>query len=94
MSALRAGNNGQALLRRLIRGLDDHLDSCRADGHGFLHKDVFAAPDGLGKLHRPKAGRRRQDDHVHIIQSHQLLVGVKPDEAAVVADIEFVLQTC
>ena len=93
VSALRAGNNGQALLRRLIRGLDDHLYPCRADGHGFLHKDVFAASDGLGKLHRPKAGRRPQDDQIHIIQSHQLLVRVKPDEAAAVADLVFVLQT-
>ena len=58
---------------------------------GFFGEDVLARFDGGGDVHRPEAGRRREDHQVDIGGEH-FLVGVEADEAHVILDLELVAE--
>ena len=45
VAALRAGDDGQPLLRGQLGGGDDRADADRVDGHRLLHEDVLAGLD-------------------------------------------------
>ena len=59
MAALRARDDGQALLRGQLGRGDDRADADRIDGDRLLHEDVLAGLDGGLEVDRPEAGRRR-----------------------------------
>ena len=62
VAALRAGDDGQALLLGELRGGDDRADADRVDGHRLLHEDVLSRLDDRLEVERPETGRRGQDD--------------------------------
>ena len=78
MVALQADADLEVFLLGLPRGCQHLANALAIDSHRLLHEDVLALLDCLGKVNRPKARRRRQDDHVG--HADGLLVGVETDE--------------
>ena len=59
-----------------LRGGDDSADADRVDGDRFLHEDMVALLDRLLEVVRTEVGRCCENDHVDVVASHQLLVGI------------------
>ena len=79
---LKTNAHFQILLLRFLRSSEHLTYTLSVHGHRFFHEDVLALLDRLGKVHRAKTRRRREDDHVS--QCDGFFVGVEPDELVLI----------
>ena len=86
----RAGDDGESFLASDLRRLNARSVTSRVHAHRFLDERVLTGTDDLRQVLRPEAGRRSEDDHVHIRVVNYLLVGVKPFEDGVVINFDCV----
>ena len=75
MTALRPGDDGQALGLGLFAGGDDGAGTHWVDRHWLFDEAMLAGFDGGGEVHRTEHGRRGHE-HERAIRRHDLLVGV------------------
>ncbi len=80
VAALGAGHDGEALLRRELRGGDDGADAERVDRHRLLREDVLAGLDRGLEVLGAEEGRGGEDHHVDV-RGQDLLPGVEAGEA-------------
>ncbi len=89
VAALGAGDDAEVLLLGLLGGGEHLADAGAVDGDGLLGEDVLAGLDDGFEVLRAEARRGGQDHQVAAVDD--LLVGVEADEAAVVGDVELLL---
>jgi hypothetical protein len=92
VAALGAGGGSELLLVGLVEGLEHGADAGAVDTDGLLGEHMLAGVDRLGDVERAEAGRRGQDDIVHIGAVDDLLVGVEAPEDAIVGKVDLVAQ--
>ena len=83
VAALRAGDDVQALLVRLLVGGQHLADAGRVHADRLFGEQVLAGRDRRLDVQRPEARRRGQHDVVDFGAVDDLLVGVEAVEAAV-----------
>src|SRR5262249_45284921 len=91
VAALGAGANADPFSQRIFIGGQDLADAGAVHADRLLGEDVFAGGHRGLNVHRPEAGRRRQDDVVGAAVDH-LLMAVEADEAAVFGQVDLVAQ--
>src|SRR5262249_11460734 len=89
VAPLGAGDDAEVLLLRFLVGGQHLADAGRIDGDRLLGEEVLARLDDRLDVQGPEARRRGQHDQVAAVDD--LLIGVEPDEAAVVGDVELLL---
>ena len=86
---LRAGDDREVLLLRLLDQREALADAGRVHGHRLLAEDVLPGLDRGLEVDRAEARRRGEDDEVDAGVEH-LLVGVEPVEGRLRGDLDLV----
>src|SRR5262249_20819869 len=89
VAALGAGDDRQALLPGFLVGCEHPADAGPVDCDRFLGEELLAGLDDRLDVQGPEAGWGRQRHEVAAVD--HLLVGIEPDEAAVIGDVELLL---
>ena len=91
MTPLGAGDDGEFLLLRELRGRNHRATADRIDRHRLFHEHVFAGRDCRLEMRGPKTWRRRENHQVDV-RREQLLVSVETREALGRGELELFLR--
>ena len=91
MSPEKADADFEPFLVGQLVGLQQRAETARVDTARFFHEHVLAGLDRRPIVQRAEAGRRSLDHQVHVA-GECLLVGIQPDEQAIVRHIDLVAE--
>ena len=89
VSAVQADADFQVLALRLFGRRQDRANACGVGGHRLFHECVLAGADGRLEVSGTKPGRRGQQDNVHVVQLHDLAVGIQTGKASFRRHVDF-----